>query len=601
VLTACGQATTSARGSPVPGAASAEPSATSAGPEPSVPPIDLVDPAGSIQTAEAAMHLEDRTRADLAGLGPGAIEFAAAMDASAARALTKVRADAATASLAGQLAGIGPLAPEPGFNTWMVFATLISTLDDFQREPRSGTVDLPPETVEVEGNTGTITTTITVNAIASGSKLSVDLTMKMKGQVIDRASGAVLYSIDSIVSGHIDLDFCPDEGGHTTANVKLTSSEVYGSGGGSKGVSKDFSGSVGITVGDDANIQKVEGTAQGSEDAKGVGPAGSGETATTRTASDNIANDGSGQRLSGVPRAIAFGGEGTTADQQAGFIGTMSVFVETMVMAAAKEAEKLWKSGKCLELIIDPKSGDVEADEVKDVTATLKHRIEGDELDKPVTATLVGVKSLEPAGQKQPAPATVTFTAGPREGDVGRIAFKSVSNRGIVETEVTYTVHASGWKVTFKGSDEEALPPVVKNEFSVELTDLTVKAKDKVLTGTGKLHLKGTVTSGPCSGKVNQVATSEVTGTLEGDGPTAVLRIIIHSTSPAGDVVHMRCTPSGGADIRASGHAERFGEAIATLELPAVGGTVNFSNTASIGGVMQITVKGTFTVTKTRK
>jgi hypothetical protein len=97
------------------------------------------------------------------------------------------------------------------------------------------------------------------------------------------------------------------------------------------------------------------------------------------------------------------------------------------------------------------------------------------------------------------------------------------------------------------------------------------------------------------------VATSQVTGTLEGEGPTAVLRIIIRTTSPGGGVVHMRCKPSGGADIPAEGHAERFGEAIATLELPAAGGPLRFSNTASIGGVMKVTVKGTFTVTKTRK
>ncbi len=72
---------------------------------------------------------------------------------------------------------------------------------------------------------------------------------------------------------------------------------------------------------------------------------------------------------------------------------------------------------------------------------------------------------MEPAGEKQPAPATVTFTAGPKEGDFGRIAFKSVSNRGIVETDVTYTVHATGWKVTFKGTDVETFAPVVKNTF----------------------------------------------------------------------------------------------------------------------------------------
>jgi hypothetical protein len=36
------------------------------------------------------------------------------------------------------------------------------------------------------------------------------------------------------------------------------------------------------------------------------------------------------------------------------------------------------------------------------------------------------------------------------------------------------------------------------------------------------------------------------------------------------------------------------------LELPAATGTTNGSKTASIGGVLQVTVKGMFTVTQTR-
>jgi hypothetical protein len=38
-----------------------------------------------------------------------------------------------------------------------------------------------------------------------------------------------------------------------------------------------------------------------------------------------------------------------------------------------------------------------------------------------------------------------------------------------------------------------------------------------------------------------------------------------------------------------------------TFELPAADGTLTVAKSASIGGVMQITIKGTFTVTKTRK
>jgi hypothetical protein len=580
------------------------------GADPSAPAIDGVDPAGSLVALELDLRRADRERAGLANLGPGAVEFAAAMDANVARGLIELRGGATSRSLDGQLAalGKGPLAAGPEYNSMLAWATTMVILDDLIKEPKNGSVDMDPETVEVAGNTGTITTRMTVKTVVNGSRASVDITVKSKGKVVDKATGNVLYSIDSEASAHIDLDFCPDAAGHTTANVKLTLNEVYFTGGTSgssgKGVAREFSGSVGITVGEDANIVAVEGTAQGSEDSKGgVVPPGGGDsdmTVATRTAGGDIANDGHGRRLDGHPRAPVFGGEGSTLQEQANMWGSMTVFVETMVTAAAQEAEKLWKSGKCVELIVDPEGGDVEADEVKDVTARLKHKIEGNDLDKPVEALLTGVKSIDPAGQKQPAPATVTYTAGPNENDHGTIAFKSVSNRGIAQKSVTFTVRQAGWKVTFDGTDDEAFPPVVKNTFTAKITDLTIKLKDNALTGTGKLHLKGKVTSGPCSGGLDQVATSTVTGTLEGTGPTAVLRIVIRSASPGGGVVHMRCVPSGGADIAAEGHAERFGDPLATLELPAAGGTVRVSKTSSIGGVMNVTIKGTFTVTKIR-
>ena len=567
---------------------------------PSAPGLDLVDPAGSIATAEAAMRGEDRERAGLADIGPGAAELAAAMDTSAARVLTRVRADLTAGMLSGQVAGLGPFAPAPGFNSWLVFATLISTLDDFARDPRSGTVEDAPETIEIAGNTGTITSSTTFTSSISGSTLSVDITMKAKGQVVDRATGAVLFGIDSIVTGHIDLDFCPDASGHATASVKLTSSEIYSGGGGSRGASKEFSGDVGITVGDDANITRVEGTQQGSEDAK-VAPPGGGDgepMSSTRTASDNIANDGGGGRLPDVPRAIQFGGEGSTVDQQAGFWGSMSVFVETMVMAAAKEAEKLWKDGKCLELVVDPGSGDVQPNEAKDVTATLRHRIEGTELDKPVVANLTGVKTVDPAGTKQPAPATVRYTAGSEDGDFGEITFESVSNRGIARKTVRFTVRPAGWDVSFNGTDTEIFA-IVKNTFKATISDFRITLEDQALAGAGKLRLKGTVRSGTCSGPLDQIAPlTLLRGTVVGTGPDAILRIVISASSPPGGVVHMACKPAGGADIAAEGHAERFGEALLEFDLPAAGGTVRVSRTTAIGGVFKVTVKGTFTVTR---
>jgi hypothetical protein len=544
------------------------------------------------------------------------------MDVSVARMLTQLRTDAATAAAAvvDQPVTTSPLksgfantarrVPSPGFNSMMVWATLLSTLGDFAQNPISATNEGQPETVQVGGNTGTVTTTVSVNATVSGSKLSVDLTFKTKGQVVDSATGAVVYSIDSTATGHVDVDFCPDAGGHAPAHVKLTSNESYSQGGGAgKGISKEMSGDVGITVGDDAHIASVEGTVQGSEESTGGVPAAGGDSdlpVSTRTSSDNIANDGNGNRLPNVPRDIQVGGENSTVDEQIKMWGTTNLFIETTVTAAAKEAEKLWRSGKCVELIVDPDGGDVEQDEVTEVTAKLKHKIEGNELDKPVEANLTGIATLEPDGEKQPAPATVTYTAGPEDGDVGTIAFKSVSNRGIAEKSVRFTVRPPAWTVTFTGTDTETFGPVT-NTFSVALTDLSIKANGETLSGTGNLHLTGDATTSAggaaeCTGPVDQVATTSVTGTLVGEGPDAVLRIVVRSTSPAGETVHMTCTNMfgavGEADLPVEGHAERFGEALAEFDLPAVGGTVPVSKTAAIGGVLNVAIEGSFTVTK---
>lgn len=613
VTASCGQATTSSSAPLPPDAASPGPTGASTGtvPDPSLPAIDLVDPAGSVAAAELTLRQEVRERAGLVNLGPGALELAAAMDASAARTLTQLRLDAGAEALHGQIAAIGapvPLAPSPGINSWLVFGTLISVLDHLAKEPKSGTFEEPPETIEIAGNTGTITTTTTLKAVVSGSQLSVDITMKTKGQVVDRATGAVLYSIDSTVTGHIDVDFCPDSGGKSAANVKLTSSEIYvrgGAGGSSaKGVSSEFSGSASISVGDDANIVRVDGTQQGSEDAKGgVSPPGGGDaelTASTRYMTDNIANDGKGSRLPGVPRDIKLGGEGSTPADQARMIGNTIVFVETMVMAAAKEAEKLWKSGKCVELIVTPDGGDVEANEVTSVTATLKHKIEGNELDKPVEASFTGKQSLDPASGKQPAPATVSHTAGPDQGDAGSIAFRSVSNRGIAEKTVTFTVGSTAWSVAFKGTTTQtanaALGPE-KISLAATISDLRASSKDGQLSGSGKLHLKGTHTAGCFKGSLDQVVPIDLEGSLVGTGPDAVLRVTFRRPSASTGTIVLACPDIASWPFPDSGYSEFFWFVVGTVDLPAAGGTVAWDRAVELlprSG----TVSGTFTVTK---
>ena len=83
-------------------------------------------------------------------------------------------------------------------------------------------------------------------------------------------------------------------------------------------------------------------------------------------------------------------------------------------------AEKFWRDGKCIEVIVAPAGGDVDANSTTEVTVKVKHRIEGNEINKPVEATLNGVKTIDPAGVKQPAPANVHLHRRRQAGRQGR-------------------------------------------------------------------------------------------------------------------------------------------------------------------------------------
>jgi hypothetical protein len=56
------------------------------GPQLTAPVVDRTDLSAAMAGAETAMRQEDRDRAGLVNLGPGSVELAAAMDASAGRA-----------------------------------------------------------------------------------------------------------------------------------------------------------------------------------------------------------------------------------------------------------------------------------------------------------------------------------------------------------------------------------------------------------------------------------------------------------------------------------------------------------------------------------
>jgi hypothetical protein len=526
----------------------------------------------ALRAAEATMRRDNRDTGGLAALAKGAPELAGYMDRAASFLL--VKAQAKMTARAGSPGYAAPLPdfPPPGapiFGTYLmttvVFNDLVAkqtseskhpTTDSTEKCPctKEATLDPTHDEVTVDGNKGIITTTISVKATLNASKISLDLKMKIEGEVRDATSGAVLYKVSSEASGHADGDVCPDASGVAKAQMSFSGKEDYFDKNGAKtgtGVTEGFGGRLEMKVNDDAKLAGVD--------------------------------------------VIATGAGG-------------DLFMGIAARGAAPAFEQAWRSGMCIAVLVSPTSQDVDAGSETTVTVKVKHKVEGNELDKPVEAKLEsGVKSIDPSGKKQKAPATFRFTAGSESGDSGSVAFDSISNRGIGHASATFTV-AGGWTISAVGTSNEGFQGVVQNDLRVTIKDLKIKqGKDGALSGNGTMTLGGTVSTGAglCVGNIDQSLPITASGQLVGTGPTAVLRLTLSTPAVPGAMVTMTCTlPTGGRvtqAVSAEGHSDRYGEALGSFDLPADGGTKTINKTAAIGGVMNVAAAGTFTVTKAKK
>lgn len=534
-------------------------------------PLASPDP-DALAKAENEIKRVTREQAGLAKLGPGAVEFATFMDKTESFLLAqthpKLRASVGGGRLAARLPGL----PSPGETlvgvyamTSIVFPELVADeasymnsdaklrAEDTSTTTKTGSSESTDE-VTVEGNKGTIKTTITFTASKVKSKVSLAITMKEEGEVRDAKTGAVLYKIQSEATGLSVGDFCPDTSGIASAFLSFTGQESYFDSAGAKTGTADrsFGGQVHYKADDSAKL---------------------------------VSTEVSGGSMMG------------------------QVMVQTIAQATAGPYEKGWRSGACIEVVVDPGDKEVDAGSKTDVTVKLRHKTEGNDLDKMVEAKMTsGTKSIEPSGQKQKAPASFKFTAG-EKGEKGNVSFDSTSNRGIGHTGVTYTV-AGDWLVNATGSSHERAFGIIDNDLKVTIKDLKVKAgKDGALEGTGTMTITGPVSVSPgggalCKGQLDQTIPITATGSVVGTSPTAILKLTLHTPSSGDEMVSVKCSFPGVSQtqtisLSGAGHSDVFGETLGEIELPADGGTKTINKTTDIGP-QNVTAGGTFTVTKAK-
>jgi hypothetical protein len=582
----------------------------------SVPPSLLetsADPAASLNRREG----EDRARARVqAGfvraVGSGWVALSAtvdqAIDAAAGAVATDLDVQLPTAALDRRTASIATpsvVDPPTGESAASALAIVTAALTAGQALGKGGTTEASKtatRTTTDGDDVATVTVVMKGTMTSTGSRVVAEFTFDLSGDVRNTATGATARMTGS-ATARVEIDGCPDTNGSSKGKVNLSSKESVTAGTLNASWTRDLSGDFDISVNDSASIAglSVDASAQESmTESGGDDPDAHGHDLGITAHYEAAAGPGFS---TWAPNDAASDGDvtnqkdATLADLQSLMRGAAYAINASAVMLG-QAAETFWRDGRCVELLVDPEGGDVDADSVSDVVAKVKHRFEGNELDKPVEATLTGVAKLDPVGQPQPAPATVRYTAGSEEGDVGEIAFKTTSNRGIAEKSVKFTVHPTAWTVAFSGTDKESFGPVV-NSLKAAINGLRIVAKERALSGSGTLRLSGTVTSGPCRGPLDQTAQIVVSGSLVGIGPEAKLHVRLTISSPPGSVVHMRCQPGGGADIPAEGHAERFGDVLKEIVLP-LDGTLPVNTSESVGGVLNVALSGTFTVTPER-
>ena len=548
--------------------ASGQPSPTGTGASTGPGPSSSAAAAQSqdLGAAEVSLRQDDRTRAGLTNLGAGAVELAGLMDASAAHALqdefTRTQAvisgptsDAPTVRLVSNTtAGTAIFAPwaiatgvyeslmgtgvsntritnnedtlggcSPGFGTCSADQNPAKPPSEMSGK-ETDTSTPTEEHVTVAGQPGVITTTTTATVAFDGSKVSVDIEINVSGEIHD-ANGATIYRIKSTGKGHIDGDACPDASGIATAHISFSASESYfnaASGSGGAGLEEDFSADVRIHADDNANLAGVEIMAKAHETTSGGLGAGGGK-------SDLLAHEFNAGATFTLPNDLTAGFgpsviTGVTADstEATNLLLGMGIFAQLPAKVAAKAAETAWRSGMCVRVSPSPNGGNVAKDSTTDIKVTVRQRYDGTELDKPVTSTLNGPKSLEPAGQAQPAPATFTYTAGPKDNDKAVVTFKSVSNRGIGKTEGLFEVGGS-WHI-----DQSSGGMAVKGQKCAGLDGIwrfvgTIKSAQIDSTATWIATLNGTTLLGTYTYKAVTKSYPGAVTTMTGTGRASIV------------------------------------------------------------------------------
>lgn len=504
--------------------------------------LPVIDAATDVNLSLAISEADDRARArDQAGfpreVGPGwgALSKSAddAIDAAALAVAAEFVIDIPTTSLDAQFASV--VMPDrfdvsPPASAASALAIVTAALTAGKQLGKGGTIhasNTQTRTSTAGNDVATVTVKMTGSVTSTGSRVVGEFTFDLTGSVSNSVSGATAQ-MTGTAAASVEIDGCPDASGSSKGKVSLSASErvsgQHDGGEGSASWTRDLTGDFDISVDDEANISGLTIDTQANETVV---------ESTREPGEDDPETDGHelGVTLHGE-YASGAGFAGTVADASktdgdithqkdatkahlASLVKSAIYAIMVAAVGLGQDAEPFWRGGKCVDIAVDPSGGDVEADSAADVTATVKHRFEGDELEVPVEASLAGVAAVEPAGERQDAPATVTYTAGSADGEVGEVTFKTVSNRGIAEETVKFTVVSKMLTVGLSGTMTTSLAGIAYST-TLSAPDIVLRLQpDGTYAGEGPAAASVRFQIADCPNPFNQTGTLRVVAIRE--------------------------------------------------------------------------------------
>ena len=347
------------------------------------------------------------------------------------------------------------------------------------------------------------------------------------GGSLSAGAGGQPATIKGSTTYAFSINPCPDPGGHVSGTVAIGDDESITGGGKTVGYQiKDTTDYV-TSVDDQAEISGLDTQTQWDE------------TITTTDGKDTSEYGlGIGDTSSygfGPGGSVSDGGGSTTVSSQEGVVTDQAAFDMAMTMRQVSEptaqilsqqAAQVWKGGKCFEVRPSPNGGDVGPGSTTKVDVTVHHWVDKADIAVPVTATLSGSKSIDPAGSPVESKATFTFTAG-QPASTGDVEFKSTSKRGIGSTTSSFEVR-SALLVDLAGTYKEDLFPI-SYRLTISAHGIqVVAAPDGTLSASGQAKVKGTVTAlgGLCRGTINESIPVMGSGSLQGPDDAQVFHVL---------------------------------------------------------------------------